>query len=55
MKIREVARVIARLIALALGLENDFFDKSEMLGEPIAVLRLLHYEGGILTLLGPVW
>ncbi|XP_022999509.1 2-oxoglutarate-Fe(II) type oxidoreductase-like isoform X1 [Cucurbita maxima] len=43
----EVARAIARLIALALGLENDFFDKSEMLGEPIAVLRLLHYEGQI--------
>jgi hypothetical protein len=24
----------------------DFFDRPEMLGEPIATLRLLHYEGG---------
>ncbi|KAL0552852.1 hypothetical protein IC582_011980 [Cucumis melo] len=43
----EVARVVARLIAIALGLEKDFFDKPEMLGEPIAILRLLHYEGQI--------
>lgn len=48
-ELREVARAIARLIALALDLENDFFDKSEMLGEPIAILRLLHYEGGTQT------
>ncbi|KAL5545849.1 hypothetical protein UlMin_005536 [Ulmus minor] len=41
----EVARSLARIIALALGLERDFFDKPEMLGEPIATLRILHYEG----------
>lgn len=41
-----VAKSIARIIALALNLEEDFFDKPEMLGEPIATLRLLHYEGG---------
>ncbi|XP_022154754.1 2-oxoglutarate-Fe(II) type oxidoreductase-like isoform X1 [Momordica charantia] len=43
----EVARAISRIIALALDLEIDFFDKPEMLGEPIAVLRLLHYEAQI--------
>ncbi|KHG06506.1 Sexual differentiation process isp7 [Gossypium arboreum] len=31
-------------IALALDLEVDFFDKPEVLGKPIATLRLLHYE-----------
>ncbi|KAB1214813.1 hypothetical protein CJ030_MR5G018797 [Morella rubra] len=41
----EVARAVARIIALALDLEVDFFDKQQMLGEPIATLRLLHYEG----------
>lgn len=45
---REVAKAVARIIALALDLEVDFFDKPEMLGEPIATLRLLHYEGEIL-------
>lgn len=40
-----MARAVARIIALALDLEADFFDKPEMLGEPIATLRLLHYEG----------
>uniref|UniRef100_A0A0E0BYG3 Fe2OG dioxygenase domain-containing protein n=1 Tax=Oryza meridionalis TaxID=40149 RepID=A0A0E0BYG3_9ORYZ len=42
-----VAKSIARIIALALNLEEDFFDKPEMLGEPIATLRLLHYEGKV--------
>ncbi|KAL6006083.1 hypothetical protein ACLOJK_040128 [Asimina triloba] len=41
----EVAKAVARIIALALDLDGDFFDKAEMLGEPIATLRLLHYEG----------
>ncbi|KAL6560955.1 hypothetical protein OROHE_006132 [Orobanche hederae] len=40
----EVARAISRLIALALDLNLDFFDQPEMLGNPIATLRLLHYE-----------
>ncbi|KAM0944693.1 putative aminocyclopropanecarboxylate oxidase [Dioscorea sansibarensis] len=40
-----VARAVARIIALALDLDGDFFDKPEMLGEPIATLRLLHYQG----------
>ncbi|KAK4601853.1 hypothetical protein RGQ29_011105 [Quercus rubra] len=51
----EVARAVARIIALAPDLKVDFFDQNyrvpnnqpEMLGEPIAILRLLHYEGGI--------
>lgn len=42
-----VAKEVARIIALALGLDGDFFDKPEMLGEPIATLRLLHYEGRV--------
>ncbi|XP_020593920.1 2-oxoglutarate-Fe(II) type oxidoreductase-like [Phalaenopsis equestris] len=41
-----VSRSIAKIIALALDLDVDFFDKPEMLGDPIATLRLLHYEGG---------
>lgn len=40
-----VAREVAKIIALALGLDASFFDRPEMLGEPIAVMRLLHYEG----------
>lgn len=44
---REVVRKVARIIALALDLEADFFDRPEMLDEPIAILRLLHYEGGL--------
>ncbi|KAF9662575.1 hypothetical protein SADUNF_Sadunf18G0068500 [Salix dunnii] len=43
----EVARAVARIIALALDLEADFFDKPEMLAHPIAVMRLLHYAGQI--------
>ncbi|PKU74923.1 Flavonol synthase/flavanone 3-hydroxylase [Dendrobium catenatum] len=39
-----VSRSIAKIIALALDLDADFFDKPEMLGDPIATLRLLHYE-----------
>ncbi|KAG9449108.1 hypothetical protein H6P81_009073 [Aristolochia fimbriata] len=42
-----VATAVARIIALALDLNDDFFDKPEMLGEPIATLRLLHYEGRV--------
>lgn len=38
-------RAVARIIALALDLEADFFDKPEMLGQPIAIMRLLHYDG----------
>jgi isopenicillin N synthase-like dioxygenase len=41
-----VAKSVARIIALALNLDADFFDRPEMLGDPIATLRLLHYEGG---------
>lgn len=41
----KVSKAVARIIALALDLEADFFDKPVMLDEPIATLRLLHYEG----------
>ncbi|KAG6723561.1 hypothetical protein I3842_03G214600 [Carya illinoinensis] len=43
----KVSRAVARIIALALDLEVDFFDRPQMLGEPIATLRLLHYEGQV--------
>jgi isopenicillin N synthase-like dioxygenase len=43
---RRVAKSVARIIALALDLDVDFFDRPEMLAKPIATLRLLHYEGG---------
>ncbi|KAF8400896.1 hypothetical protein HHK36_014199 [Tetracentron sinense] len=43
----EVGKAVARIIALALDLDGDFFDKKEMLGQPIATLRLLHYEGRV--------
>ncbi|XP_022016874.1 2-oxoglutarate-Fe(II) type oxidoreductase hxnY isoform X1 [Helianthus annuus] len=39
----EVVKKTARLIALALDLDANFFEQPEMLGKPIAVLRLLHY------------
>ncbi|XP_049405145.1 2-oxoglutarate-Fe(II) type oxidoreductase hxnY-like isoform X3 [Solanum stenotomum] len=41
----EVTKAVSRLIALALDLDVDFFDRPEFLGRPIATLRLLHYEG----------
>ncbi|KAG2713042.1 hypothetical protein I3843_04G147300 [Carya illinoinensis] len=41
----EIAIAVARIIALALDLESEFFDKPDMLGKSIATLRLLHYEG----------
>ncbi|XP_026661399.2 2-oxoglutarate-Fe(II) type oxidoreductase hxnY isoform X2 [Phoenix dactylifera] len=44
---RRVTKAVAKIIALALDLDADFFDKREMLGEPIAVLRLIYYEGNI--------
>uniref|UniRef100_A0A2P2L276 Non-haem dioxygenase N-terminal domain-containing protein n=1 Tax=Rhizophora mucronata TaxID=61149 RepID=A0A2P2L276_RHIMU len=44
-KALEVARAVARIMALALDLEIDFFDKPEMLGHPIAIMRLLCYGG----------
>lgn len=42
---REVGKAVGKIIALALDLDADFFDKPEMLGESIATLRLLHYGG----------
>jgi len=40
-----VGKALAKIIALALGLDANFFDEPETLGEPIAILRLLHYQG----------
>ncbi|KAL0923939.1 hypothetical protein M5K25_004726 [Dendrobium thyrsiflorum] len=42
-----VSRAILKIIALTLDLDADYFDKPEMLGEPLATLKLLHYEGKI--------
>ncbi|XP_010519671.1 PREDICTED: 2-oxoglutarate-Fe(II) type oxidoreductase-like isoform X2 [Tarenaya hassleriana] len=41
----KVSMAVARLLALALNLDADYFDRPEMLGKPIATMRLLHYEG----------
>ncbi|RAL45686.1 hypothetical protein DM860_009550 [Cuscuta australis] len=41
----KVALEIAKIIALALDMDVDFFLQPEYLGKPIATLRLLHYEG----------
>ncbi|KAF3606745.1 hypothetical protein DY000_02048682 [Brassica cretica] len=40
-----VSKDIGRLLALALDLDANYFDTPEMLGKPIATMRLLHYEG----------
>ncbi|EPS58682.1 hypothetical protein M569_16131, partial [Genlisea aurea] len=42
-----VARAVSRLMALALGLNAEFFDQPQILAKPIALLRLLHYEGRV--------
>lgn len=42
---REVGKAVARIIAVALGLDASFFDRPEILGEPIALTRLLRYQG----------
>jgi isopenicillin N synthase-like dioxygenase len=42
---REVGKAVAKIIALALGLDADFFNKPETLGESLGVMRLLHYQG----------
>ncbi|XP_020572498.1 2-oxoglutarate-Fe(II) type oxidoreductase-like isoform X2 [Phalaenopsis equestris] len=39
-----VCRAIAKILALALDLDADYFVRPQILGEPIATLRLLHYE-----------
>ncbi|KAK7358377.1 hypothetical protein VNO77_00304 [Canavalia gladiata] len=44
----EVGKAVAKLVALALDLDASFFDKPEILGEPIAITRLLHYQDQIL-------
>ncbi|KAF8107744.1 hypothetical protein N665_0117s0016 [Sinapis alba] len=41
----KVCKAIARILAVALNLDADYFDTPDMLGNPIANLRLLHYEG----------
>ncbi|KAK4774696.1 hypothetical protein SAY86_009631 [Trapa natans] len=46
-KALDVAKSVARIIALALDLDIDFFDKPEMLGKPITTVRLLHYGGDV--------
>ncbi|CAN8277949.1 unnamed protein product [Cochlearia groenlandica] len=40
-----VSKAIAKVLALALDLDVDYFDIPEMLGKPISTMRLLHYQG----------
>ncbi|KFK33986.1 hypothetical protein AALP_AA5G086900 [Arabis alpina] len=40
-----VCKAIARIMALALDMDESYFGTSEMVGNPIAYMRLLHYEG----------
>ncbi|KAG7633488.1 Oxoglutarate/iron-dependent dioxygenase [Arabidopsis suecica] len=40
-----VCKAIARVLALALNVDGDYFDTPEMLGNPLTFMRLLHYEG----------
>ncbi|KAG6385713.1 hypothetical protein SASPL_154591 [Salvia splendens] len=44
---RDVAKSISRLLALALGLNVNFFCQAGILGKSIATLKLLHYEDQI--------
>jgi len=45
-----VGKSVAKIIALALDLDEKFFDQPKMFGEPIATLRLLHYGGIVMDL-----
>lgn len=40
---------IGKLLALALDLDVEYFDRTEMLGKPIATMRLLRYQGNLLS------
>ncbi|CAN8277953.1 unnamed protein product [Cochlearia groenlandica] len=40
-----VCKCIAKLLALALDLDVDYFNNPIMLGKPISTMRLLHYKG----------
>ncbi|CAN6989521.1 hypothetical protein IGI04_002829 [Brassica rapa subsp. trilocularis] len=43
--IRRVCKSIARIMALALDSDVNYFDTPDMLGNPIADMILFHYEG----------
>lgn len=47
--VRRISKAIARLLSLALDLDVDYFDKTEMLGKPIATMRLLRYQGNVFS------
>lgn len=42
---RKLSIRVSRLIALALNLEETFFEKPGITDDPMASLRLLHYSG----------
>ncbi|KAI7751895.1 hypothetical protein M8C21_002622 [Ambrosia artemisiifolia] len=46
-KVLSVGKRLASLIAMALNLEDDFFEKVGALDKPFAFLRLLHYPGEV--------
>lgn len=42
---RKLCKKVSRLLALALNLEETYFDKAGITDDPVATLRLLHYSG----------
>jgi len=47
--LRSVGRKLLGLIALALDLDEDFFEKVGALNDPTAVVRLLRYPGEVIS------
>jgi isopenicillin N synthase-like dioxygenase len=45
-----LAESLARLIALALNLEESFFDQPGLLDKTVSMMRLIHYSGQSLAL-----
>lgn len=46
-KVMSAGKVLVSLIALALNLDDKFFENMGVLGKPLGFLRLLHYPGDI--------
>ena len=49
--LRSAGTKLISLIALALKLDEDFFEKVGALNEPLAFTRILHYPGTVALIL----